>query len=116
MPRASIFQRQGRVTGGAYRRSSGMADAIDSDYEDTGCEESATCVTCVLPVCKHDDPAWYIQHRTWRADVTRVAAIATYRTVRVAAEATGIPESTLHKARARVLAGEPMPFAQEVKR
>ncbi len=26
-------------------------------YGDKGCEESPTCLTCPLPICKYDDPA-----------------------------------------------------------
>jgi len=29
------------------------------DYEDTGCIISSACLRCPLPICKHDDRAWY---------------------------------------------------------
>ena len=28
-------------------------------YRDDGCEVSPSCLTCPLPRCKYDDPAWY---------------------------------------------------------
>jgi len=28
-------------------------------YVDTGCEVSASCLACTLPMCKFDDPTWY---------------------------------------------------------
>ena len=30
-----------------------------SDWEDTGCIISDACLRCPLPICKHDDKAWY---------------------------------------------------------
>ena len=33
------------------------------DWEDTGCEISTSCLECPLPLCKHDDPAWFTKYK-----------------------------------------------------
>jgi len=33
------------------------------DWKDTGCEIADACLTCPLPVCKHDDPAWFAKYK-----------------------------------------------------
>ncbi len=43
-------------------------------YADTGCEASASCLKCPLPMCKFDDPAWYQAHKTRERDMEVVAA------------------------------------------
>ncbi len=37
-------------------------DAI-TEFEDTGCEVSLSCLNCPLPQCKHDDPLWYRRYQ-----------------------------------------------------
>ena len=32
-------------------------------YKDEGCEVSPSCLTCLLPQCRHDDPIWFQQYR-----------------------------------------------------
>ena len=43
-------------------------------YRDTGCEVSASCLTCPLPQCKYDDPLWYQQYRRQGRDQLILAA------------------------------------------
>lgn len=43
-------------------------------YADTGCEASASCLTCPLPMCKFDDPAWYHAYKTRERDREVAAA------------------------------------------
>lgn len=38
-------------------------------YRDDGCEVSATCVNCPLPVCKYDDPGWLRRENRHDRDV-----------------------------------------------
>jgi len=82
---------------------------LDDHAPDTGCNESPKCLTCPLPVCRFDDPVWYIRLNTWRRDVDRVAILADYRSMAAASRATGIVLKTLERAKDRIRAGEPVP-------
>ena len=44
-------------------------------YEDTGCEVSASCLSCPLPQCKYDDPVWYQRNRRLARDFKVWSAI-----------------------------------------
>ncbi len=43
-------------------------------YLDTGCEASASCLTCPLPQCKFDDPIWYQAYKREGRDTEVLAA------------------------------------------
>jgi hypothetical protein len=38
-------------------------------YRDDGCDVSATCINCPLPVCKYDDPGWLRRENRHDRDV-----------------------------------------------
>ena len=44
-------------------------------YEDTGCEASSRCLTCPLPMCRHDDPPGYQRWRRQQRDRARIATM-----------------------------------------
>ena len=70
-------------------------------YADDGCEVSPHCLTCPLPQCKYDDPAWYRHSRTQLRD----SSIATARRtlpVRVVAMQFELSTRTISRALARV--------------
>ncbi len=50
--------------------SAWLADREDTitEFEDTGCEVSLSCLVCPLPQCKHDDPAWYRRYKRLTKD------------------------------------------------
>jgi hypothetical protein len=66
-------------------------------YRDDGCDASATCLDCPLPLCKYDDPGW-LQRESRR---TRDDAIFRLRQERVpVAEISrkfGISTRTVHR-------------------
>ncbi len=57
--------------------ASSRADTVPEfyHYEDTGCEVSASCLTCPLPQCKYDDPVWFQRHRRMARDLRVWSAI-----------------------------------------
>ncbi len=57
--------------------STAVADAVPEfyHYEDTGCEVSASCLNCPLPMCKYDDPVWFQRNRRLAKDFKVWAAI-----------------------------------------
>ena len=52
-----------------------MEETAVTEFEDTGCNESISCLSCPLPQCKHDDPAWYSRYKRLRSDLRVVAAM-----------------------------------------
>lgn len=44
-------------------------------FLDSGCDVSPSCLACPLPICKHDDPAWW---RRVRAETTKAETCETY--------------------------------------
>ena len=40
-----------------------MTDFSYTHIEDTGCEMSDSCLTCPLPMCRHDDEHWYSNYK-----------------------------------------------------
>jgi hypothetical protein len=64
-------------------------------FRDTGCEMSPSCLSCPLPICKHDDPKWAQRGRvTWVASVYE----AHDRSVARTAEAMGVTRRSVHRA------------------
>ena len=57
--------------------SAWLADREDTvtEFEDSGCEASLSCLTCPLPQCKHDDPAWYQRYNRLKKDRPVIAAM-----------------------------------------
>ena len=48
-----------------------MTTTLDSSidiYQDTGCEESHSCLACPFPQCKYDDPVWFRRYRRLERD------------------------------------------------
>ena len=43
------------------RRHEPVLDGLPEQmhFADTGCEVASSCLSCPLPQCKFDDPAWY---------------------------------------------------------
>ena len=58
------------------RRNAPWLDGLPEQmhYADTGCEVSPSCLTCTLPQCKFDDPAWYQALRRQGRDLELQAA------------------------------------------
>ena len=71
-------------------------------YQDTGCEVNASCLTCPLPQCKFDDPAWYQQYRRDNRDRRIYAECARGLTVFQAAAVFEISPRTVHRALRRM--------------
>ena len=57
--------------------SAWLADREDTitEFEDTGCEVSLSCLTCPLPQCKYDDPRWYQRYQMLRKDLAVITAM-----------------------------------------
>jgi hypothetical protein len=53
------------------RRTDPLLDQLPEQvhYADTGCEVSVGCLSCTLPQCKYDDPAWYQAFRRQGRDL-----------------------------------------------
>ena len=67
-------------------------------YEDTGCEASDSCLDCPLPICRYDDPEWYLRHRRMVKDFKIVQIIEReHLTVEEAAERYGITVRTVFR-------------------
>ena len=48
-----------------------MTTTLDADrenHQDTGCEESPSCLNCPFPRCKYDDPAWFRRYQLLERD------------------------------------------------
>lgn len=58
------------------RRNEPVLDGLPEQqhYPDTGCEVSMSCLTCPLPQCKFDDPAWYKTYRRQERDLEYLLA------------------------------------------
>ena len=72
----------------------------NDEYED-GCDVSPRCLECPLSACKWDDPKPY---RLWRMEKTDSAILAAFQNTgseRTAADALGITERTVYRAKAR---------------
>lgn len=77
----------------------GQAVEVDHDtYPDVGCEVSPTCLSCGLPRCKYDDPAWYKRAK----QQARFAKIAEWRkrglSVQELAHSFGVSKRTVNRA------------------
>lgn len=69
-----------------------------SEYQDTGCEVSPSCLRCPLPRCKHDDPHGVRQQRQQARDLERARIIqAEGLTAAQAAERFGVAERTVFR-------------------
>ena len=44
-------------------------------YRDDGCEVSPSCLSCPLPICKYDDPAWFQREKQKKKDRRVIAAL-----------------------------------------
>ena len=73
-------------------------------YQDTGCEESPSCLACPFPQCKYDDPAWFRRYqllerdrRVWDALPEEGLPVAE------AAERFSVTERTIFRIKARRL-------------
>ena len=86
------------------RRQAPRHDTLPENvnYQDTGCEVNVSCLTCPLPQCKFDDPAWYQQYRRDNRDHALYAECARGRTVFQVASAFGISPRTVHRALRRM--------------
>ena len=71
-------------------------------YQDTGCEVSASCLACPLPQCKFDDPVWYHQYRRDNRDRQIYVQCQRGLTVFQAAAVFGISPRTVHRALRRM--------------
>ena len=78
-------------------------------YEDTGCEVNVSCLTCPLPQCRYDDPAWYLRYRRANRDRRIYAECARGLTVFEAAAVFGVSPRTVHRALQRVETPEAVP-------
>ncbi len=60
-----------RYTKTRRRRNEPILDGLpeQQSYADTGCEVSGACLSCPLPQCKFDDPAWYREFRRQTRDL-----------------------------------------------
>ncbi len=58
------------------RRNEPILDGLPEQqtFVDTGCEVSASCLSCPLPQCKFDDPAWYKAYRRQERDMEYLLA------------------------------------------
>ena len=54
-----------------HRRHEPRLDGLPEQmhYSDTGCEVSASCLSCELPQCKFDNPSWYQAYRRHGRDL-----------------------------------------------
>ena len=87
------------------RRHEPMLDGLPEQmhYADTGCEVALTCLTCPLPQCKFDDPAWYHAYRRHGRDLEVLDAFqADGLNVRQVAERFNVSSRTVHRALRRV--------------
>ena len=67
-------------------------------YEDNGCEVSDSCLDCPLPVCRYDDPGWYIRNRRLARDYRIVQIIDRERlTVKEAAAHFSLTPRTIFR-------------------
>lgn len=79
-------------------------------YADTGCEVSASCLSCTLPQCKFDNPTWYRAYRRQGRDLElQDAREAEKLTVFQVAKRFHISPRTVHRALRRVQ--DPVPVA-----
>ena len=81
------------------RRHEPSVDSLpeNSHYQDTGCEVSASCLSCTLPQCKYDDPGWYQQYRQGQRDVEIFSAYDLGLTVFQVAARFDVSPRTIHR-------------------
>ncbi len=72
-------------------------------YEDKGCDVSLSCLTCPLPVCKHDDPMAYRMYKNNLKDMQIITALIDM-SVKDVAEHFDIDVRTVFRAMARTKA------------
>ena len=91
-------------TSPAQRRTARQRDALPEniEYRDTGCEVNDSCLTCPLPQCKFDDPAWYHQYRRDNRDRQIYAQCQRGLTAFQAANVFGVSPRTVHRALRRM--------------
>ena len=68
--------RRGYMTGYDVQEDGTLSISLDYYIDhnpDTGCGVSASCLSCPLPQCKHDDPAGYRWDRRRREDVAKLS-------------------------------------------
>lgn len=96
------------------RRHEPLLDELPEQvhYADTGCEVSASCLSCTLPQCKFDDPTWYQALRRQDRDLELLDAhelegLSVFQVAR----RFHISPRTVHRALRRVQQPVPMPVA-----
>ncbi len=100
----------------AYRsRHDPLLDGLPEQvhYADTGCEASASCLSCTLPQCKFDNPAWYQAYRRQGRDLELQKAYESEKlSVFQVAKRFHVSPRTVHRALRR--AQEPLPMVVSV--
>ena len=86
------------------RRHEPSVDSLPENvhYNDTGCEVSASCLTCPLPKCKYDDPGWYQQFRQENRDEEILAVYQGGMTVFQVADHFRVSPRTIHRSLRRM--------------
>ena len=85
-----------------------LDDDPTNGYPDNGCEESLTCLTCPLPMCRWDDMDWYLQLRQARREVWLAGLAKDYGEEDIMRH-YNVGKKTLRRAVARVRRGIDMP-------
>jgi AraC-like DNA-binding protein len=81
-------------------------------YADTGCEVSASCLSCTLPQCKFDNPTWYQAYRRQSRDLElQEAHNAEGLSVFEIAKRFHVSPRTVHRGLRRVKQPVPTPAA-----
>jgi hypothetical protein len=109
MPETGVTQRRETAmrnyTRSYRRRHEPVLDGLPEQmhYADSGCEVASTCLTCPLPQCKFDDPAWY---QTYRRHGRDIEVLDAYRTeglsVFEVAKRFNVSPRTVHRSLRRV--------------
>jgi len=72
-------------------------------WVEDGCDVSPSCLDCPLPVCRYDDPRWYVRYRQQQQDLRLAQLMKLERLGAVeVAEKLGITVRTVYRARARL--------------
>ena len=67
-------------------------------FADTGCEVSSSCLTCPLPQCKYDDPAWYQAYKRAGRDSEMLTALDDGLSIFEVATRLSVSPRTVHRA------------------
>tara|TARA_B100000686_G_scaffold186772_1_gene193476 strand:+ start:2367 stop:2687 length:321 start_codon:yes stop_codon:yes gene_type:complete len=96
------------------RRNEPFLDSLPEQmhYSDTGCEASLSCLSCPLPKCKYDDPAWYQAYKRIDKDleILNMYEERTFSTFAIAQKFKVSPR-TIHRAVKRAVIARNKPVA-----